>query len=389
MKIPHHIFQLAENIFKRFRGDITSVENDSIEAWGGLSGERRKLLEKLSESKSYSKKEQLYLSFNKYYNWKKIHRVILRRRLYRVAVRVSVAAIALLVIGVGSLFWIEYDVDVDFTVTGHILDPGKSVATLTLADGSKKELAKEDFVMSVGEVVTVNGNNTLSYRIQDTVGQAGEEKYNEISVPRGGEYHLTLSDGSQVWINSETMVKYPVVFKGRERKIYVSGEVYVNAAKDISKPFLVRTDDFTLQVLGTQFNIRTYKDEHTAFATLVEGSVSIKDGSGSYFKLKPAEQLSYDKKQHISRVNSVEVDLYTSWKDGIYIFEKQRLEDVLSTISRWYDLTFFYTNPELKNTTFSGRLRRYDSASILLNLFEQLGGVTFQVNGRTVVVGKM
>lgn len=389
MKIPHHIFQLAENIFKRFRGDITSVENDSIEAWGGLSGERRKLLEKLSESKSYSKKEQLYLSFNKYYNWKKIHRVILRRRLYRVAVRVSVAAIALLVIGVGSLFWIEYDVDVDFTVTGHILDPGKSVATLTLADGSKKELAKEDFVMSVGEVVTVNGNNTLSYRIQDTVGQAGEEKYNEISVPRGGEYHLTLSDGSQVWINSETTVKYPVVFKGRERKIYVSGEVYVNAAKDISKPFLVRTDDFTLQVLGTQFNIRTYKDEHTAFATLVEGSVSIKDGSGSYFKLKPAEQLSYDKKQHISRVNSVEVDLYTSWKDGIYIFEKQRLEDVLSTISRWYDLTFFYTNPELKNTTFSGRLRRYDSASILLNLFEQLGGVTFQVNGRTVVVGKM
>lgn len=388
MKISQHIFLLAEKIYKCLGWNASVEEKHDIKEWEGASAERSELVDRLSETASYREKQQLYRSFDPYYDWNKLRRAIVRRKNHRVLFRLSTAAVILLLISLGSLYWAKVNVKVEPTVFVSALVPGRSVAVLTLADGSKKELAEEQFVISASDVVVENRNNSLRYNVKDSVVPTGREVYNEIYVPRGGEYHLVLSDGSQVWINSETKVKYPVEFKGPERKIYISGEAYVKVVRNESQPFMVKTDDFVLQVLGTEFNIRTYRDEKASYATLVKGSISIKDESGSCFKLKPSEQLSYDKQQRVSYVKPVQTDLFTSWKEGMYIFEKQRLEDVLSIVSRWYDLTFFYVNADVKDISFSGRVKRYEDGRVLLNLFEQLGGIKFQVNGKTVTVGE-
>ena len=210
--------------------------------------------------------------------------------------------------------------------------------------------------------------------------------YNTIRVPRGAEFNVTLDDGTKVWLNSESSIRFPVAFLGEERRIWVSGEVFAEVAEDAGRPFIMNTGKIDIKVLGTKFNVRAYSDEECIMTTLVEGAVQVDDSSGEVAVLSPSEQLVYDKASGRNDVRKVDVELFVSWKDGVYLFESQRLEDIMTLISKWYDVEVFYQNAGVKDIIFSGRLKRYENAETLLNVFESLGGVRFTVQGKTVVV---
>lgn len=275
-----------------------------------------------------------------------------------------------------------------FSLTSATLQPGHSQATLVLSDGSQRDLAGENFTISLEGTQAINNANQLAYADTGSIIQSEEKKYNTIIVPRGGEYQLMLSDGSKLWLNSESSVRFPVKFDREIRDITVSGEVYLKVAKDRSRPFIVNTGDFAIRVLGTSFNIRAYKNENAIYTTLVEGKIRIDAPDGRQFNINPSEQLYYNKQLSQYTTKQVDTDLYISWKDGIYVFEKQSLEDVLETISRWYDLTVLYVDSDVKDISFSGRIKRYEDASTILQLIESLGGVKFSVQGRTLFVQK-
>lgn len=377
---------IAEQIYACLQGTIDKNDLLKLEDWKNSSDANKELFERLSKTSFYNNKAAIYRHFDQYYNFKNLQKSLQRKRRLLWLRYGSVAASVLIPL-FSILFLLPHRGEQEImTKVPATLQPGQSIATLILSDGSQRNLAAEDFTISLGGTKAVNSTNQLAYNDTDSIAQYEEKQYNTIIVPRGGEYQLILSDGSKLWLNSESSVRFPVKFDRKIRNITISGEVYLNVAKDTRRPFIVNTGDFAIQVLGTSFNVRAYKDENAIYTTLVEGKIRINAPDGRQFNVSPAEQLCYNKQLSQYTIKNVDPELYISWKDGIYMFEKQSLENVLETVSRWYNLKIFYVNNDVKNISFSGRVKRYEDAHSILQLFEQLGGVKFKVQGQTLLV---
>jgi len=383
-----HIFYLADLLYRKIKEELGRDEEAELEKWLSENGENSRLAEELKQTVAFREKERKYRLFDKYYDYESLHRRIRKERRKRVVRYAVAAAVFLIPFLICLIYWKFPQGQQEIYYVKNDLPPGKAIATLVLEDGTVKRLGKENFVLASGNVVATNHNHQLVYQSGDSVVWKEAERFHTIEVPRGGEYFLELSDHSRIWLNSESSIRFPVTFRGKERKVKVSGEVYMEIARDTSRPFRVETEAFQVQVLGTEFNIRAYPDEMRAAATLVKGKVEITDRSGDTYLLKPSEQFTYDVERQKVQIETVEPDLYTFWKDGGYIFKTQSLENILNTISRWYDLEIFYANSNIKNITYSGRIKRYESATVLLDFFERLGGVKFEISGKTVVVRK-
>ena len=378
--------KIADIIYAYIDGSITEGQLGELTRWLGAAAEHRELFERLIAAASYRDKEAIYRRFDEYYNFDRLRHAIRHQRRIewrRIAAAAAVVILPLLV----TFFLLEQRVDsVRQEYPGEMtLLPGKSMATLTLSDGSSKALNRENFTVVDGSKRIVSNRGGLVYTGKDT-SSVEEEVYNTIRVPRGAEFNVTLDDGTKVWLNSESSIRFPVAFLGEERRIWVSGEVFAEVAEDAGRPFIMNTGKIDIKVLGTKFNVRAYSDEECIMTTLVEGAVQVDDSSGEVAVLSPSEQLVYDKASGRNDVRKVDVELFVSWKDGVYLFESQRLEDIMTLISKWYDVEVFYQNAGVKDIIFSGRLKRYENAETLLNVFESLGGVRFTVQGKTVVV---
>lgn len=379
---------IAEQIYTYLQGTIDEDGLLKLEEWKNNSDANKELFERLSKTSFYNDKVGFYSQFDPYYNLKNLQKSLQRKRRLLWFRYGSVAASVLIPLFL-ILFLLPHRGEKEMiSLASSTLQPGQPIATLILSDGSQRDLATEDFTISLGGTKAVNSTNQLVYNNTDSIVPSEKKEYNTIIVPHGGEYQLILSDGSKLWLNSESSVHFPVKFDREIREITISGEVYLNVAKDTRRPFIVNTDDFAIRVLGTSFNVRAYKDENAIYTTLVEGKIRIDAPDGRLFNISPSEQLCYDKPSNQYTTKQVDPELYISWKDGVYVFEKQSLENVLETISRWYDLKIFYVNNEVKDISFSGRIKRYEDARLILQLFEQLGGVKFKVQGRTLLVEK-
>ncbi len=262
--------------------------------------------------------------------------------------------------------------------------PGGDKAMLTLADGSQIVLD------SAGNGILAQQGDTKIVKTQDgqliynTVGQAAKEMaYNTLATPRGGQYKLTLPDGSKVWLNAASSLKYPVAFTGNDRRVEISGEAYFEIAKDASKPFKVQLDQMEVEVLGTHFNINGYNDEDVVCTTLLEGSVKIntKDGSNS---LKPGQQAQLEKTGKMTLVNNADLEETMAWKDGNFQFENSDIHTVMRQINRWYDVEIEYQGTVSKH--FLGTISRNVKLSSVLAMLQQTGEVKFRIEGRKVVV---
>ena len=225
----------------------------------------------------------------------------------------------------------------------------------------------------------------ITYQQSDSLEK--EEVFNTLIIPKGGEFQIQLADGSRVWLNSETELRYPVNFTAEKRRVFLKGEAYFEVAKNAQIPFVVTTSaGIDVKVLGTKFNVASYENDEQVTTTLAEGSVEVGDEKGSV-RLKPEEQALFCKGDRSLRVQKVDVGMYLAWKDGKFIFEEQSLEQIMKQLQRWYEMSVFYTNEEVKQYTFSGDLKKYDDFDKIIRMLEEVSGIKISIKENCVVIG--
>lgn len=317
-------------------------------------------------------------------------------------IRGMAAAVAILLLA-GSLFyfggtdrkWLFAGKEAEVEKAQPVLQPGGNRALLKLADGSTIVLSNaSNGVLAMqgstavkktdeGELIYVNGRS-----------DAGDnKKINVIETPKGGQYQLTLPDGTRVWLNSESSLSFPTSFGPRDRRVELSGEAYFEVATaykaggTLRKPFFVKSGAMTVEVLGTHFNIMAYPDALKQEATLLEGSVIVEAGKVRQ-KISPGEQAFLENKNFPAlRVRHVSLESTLAWKEGLFMFDNTGIDEAMQQIEKWYDAEVIYdgSKPEV---AFTGVLPRSSEVSKVLDLLESAQGVKFTVQGKKIIVRK-
>lgn len=272
------------------------------------------------------------------------------------------------------------------------ITPGGNKAVLTLENGSKISLTdvkNGEVANQSGTVITKNRDSQLVY--QSVSSTAKEIAYNTIETPKGGQFQLILSDGTKVWLNAASSLRYPSTFGRGNRKVELVGEAYFEVAKNAAKPFLVSSNKQVVEVLGTHFNINAYTNEPVVSTTLLEGSVKvISPFTNTYKIIKPGQQSlihSDDINKTGIKVKNIDPDEAVAWKNGYFMFEKEGLASILRKVSRWYDVEI--ENPQgekLDKLLFSGTLSKYSDVSKVLRKLELTESVHFKIVGRRIIV---
>lgn len=372
-------------------GDITEEERQELEDWCEEAPRNRKLFEQICQEDLFSKERYVY---------EKIHDTkafsVFEKRVRKVSSRsignwwkyAAVLLFPILVVGAWKLMHETEQVSIVASSVAPI-QPGCSQAVLVLDDGRKVFLKEEEEgVISEDKEITVTGEKDRLVYTSSEGKNVDEIRFNELEVPRGGEYKVRLADGTLVYLNSATRMKYPVKFDEKERKVYLSGEAYFEVAKDPERPFFVEMEGVEVRVYGTSFNVNTHQEGNIQ-TVLVKGSIGVKVlSSGMESMIRPGQMAEFKQGNTKVDVKDVNVAVYTDWKDGIFRFENQRLEDILTVLSNWYDVDVFYQTASVKELHFSGYMERYKDVSVILEAITLSTGVTFSIQGKTIVVSK-
>jgi len=264
------------------------------------------------------------------------------------------------------------------------VQPGTNKATLTLGDGTKVDLddAQNGTLAKQGNTAVVKAGNKLSY---NSINATDEQVvFNTVSTPRGGQYQLQLPDGTMVWLNAATVLKFPTVFTGKERRVEIKGEAYFEVAQNRSAPFIVSVNNSEVQVLGTRFNVMAYNDEASVKTTLLDGAVKFKSGVDSSI-LKPGQQSELLQTGKIRINTGIDIDAVMAWKNGALSFNNADLKEVMRSLSRWYDVDVEYQNVSF-NQTFIGELPKSLTLIEVLKALELTGNLRFGIEGKKIIV---
>lgn len=267
--------------------------------------------------------------------------------------------------------------------------PGGNVATLTLADGSTISLdsANNGSLAQQGQSNIIKlEDGQLAYEQDGRNSTSIAIQYNTVSTPRGGQYQLVLADGSKVWLNAESSIRFPASFTGKERNVEITGEAYFEVAHNASKPFIVKANSVDIKVLGTSFNVNAYHDESSMKTTLLEGSVEISKGNVNSL-LKPGEQADIlANSENIRVVKNANIEEVTAWKNGFFYFNEDNIEAVMKKIARWYDVDVEMSGP-VSERKFNGKLYRDANLSQVVQILEE-GGIKINIIGKKIIVTK-
>jgi transmembrane sensor len=264
--------------------------------------------------------------------------------------------------------------------------PGKDKAALTLANGTVIDLDSSGagLLAQQGNTSVINKDGKIIYDPRST--GSGEAIYNTISTPRGGQYQLVLPDGTKVWLNATSAIKFPVAFTGNSRTIELTGEAYFEVAKNAARPFLVKVKDTEVKVLGTHFNIMAYSEEGMIATTLLEGSVHVSKGAQKHVMM-PGQQVVWKENGEFKLNEHADLEEVVSWKNGKFHFNNADIKVIMRQIARWYDVEVEYRNIS-SDTQLGGIVSRKEDLGQLLNYFEIAGNVRFTVEGRKIIVSK-
>jgi transmembrane sensor len=262
--------------------------------------------------------------------------------------------------------------------------PGTSKAMLTLADGSTIVLddAKNGTLAQQGRTKVFKMDGKLVYN--GPASGANEVLFNTIATPRGGEYQVMLPDGSQVWLNAASSLRFPTSFAGQERRVEITGEAYFEVAKNAAMPFIVTVNNSEIRVLGTHFNVMAYGEEAILKTTLLEGAVRFTSGNSQTF-LKPGQQSQLVLNGGLKVVNNVNLDEAVAWKNGMFHFEKTGIEMMMRQLSRWYNIEVVYMDG-VTDEKFIADIPRNTNLSDALKALELTGKIKFKVADRKVLV---
>ena len=307
-------------------------------------------------------------------------------------------AAVLLVLGAGAYLWTVYkkgEAPVAIARQAADIAPGGNKAMLTLADGSTIMLdsATNGALAIQGGTQVLKMDGSLTYNTVPASPLTGEEvQYNTIRTPRGGQYQLILQDGSKVWLNAASSLRYPVSFSGKERRVEVEGEAYFEIENNKNAPFFVEANGTEVRVLGTAFNINAYADEGAVTATLLQGSILVMPHAGKKENsalLKPGEQAFIDQAGGSSMnkritIKTPDTDEVVAWKNGLFQFNEANLEVIMRQLARWYDVDVSFKG-EMPKATFRGKIPRNVNISQVLKILE-FSDVHFNIEGNRIIV---
>lgn len=266
------------------------------------------------------------------------------------------------------------------------IEPGSDKATLLLADGTIIDLdnvASGNLLEQGNSTIIKLEDGQLVYQLLNEGLSSSKMEYNTIATPRGGKYQLALADGSKVWLNSASSIRFPTTFSGKNRKVEITGEAYFEISHNKTKPFIVQVNDTEVEVLGTHFNINSYEDESTLKTTLLEGSIKVNHGNKSIL-LTPGEEASVRKASHEITVKSgINVKEAIAWKSGYFQFNNADVETIMRQLARWYDLKIVYES-EIPLIKFKGKIQRDLNLSEILEFLKN--DIHFERSGNTITI---
>lgn len=382
--IDSHILNL---LTEYLTGEISEQHQAELERWLDEREGNRQFFEKFCADRSFRERWELRQKIDLDAALQKFESrtgdvlVLPMRKKWRLYA--AVAAMLVLAIGI-SWFYLRQTAEIPEVAKSEIV-PGNAKAVLVLADGEKVNLGMEDTLSvdlaSGGQVV--NKGKQLIYKGK----QSAQIEYNELRIPRGGEYDVVLSDGTVVKLNAGSSLKYPEFFGAGQREVILSGEAFFQVAKS-TVPFLVKVGDLTVKVYGTSFNINTQKGDRIQ-TVLVEGKVGIRmTGKEQEYILSPSQLADFNVRTGEMDVKEVDLTPYIAWTRGDFVFDNQRLEDIMQTLSLWYDMEVFYQNASLKELHFTGYVKRYQEIDQILNALAKSVGVKFNRQGKTLIISK-
>lgn len=378
--------QIAELIYKDKVGMVTEEEKRELYSWLGESEFNRQIFEELSKGSTLSRNYEEYRSVHRKQVWEQLEQQLAPRRRVISWQWMGYAASVVVLIVAG---WFLY------TISGQDDGSNKPEKVAQIIPGSQKAIlyldSGEQVVLEnqAGVIVedSISGkieqvDNSLVYRSDSVV---KEERTNVLEIPKGGEFHVTLADGTKVWLNADSKLTYPVAFISRERRVALEGEGYFEVHRDEEKPFVVTVNGMEITVLGTSFNLKSFVQDGRTTATLVSGKVEVKTVSGSVI-LTPNQQADLLVGENKLEIREVDAEAYRAWTKGMFVFRRERLESILDDVARWYNTTVFYEQSDVKDILFSGIVERYADISETLKMLEKTGKVEFKIDEEKIIV---
>ena len=380
-------FYIARLIARYLSDEIGEEEQAELTRCRAESPENERLVQEICKEENIKQNMQKRQTFHAEDGWEGVQRKIQRHRFrHRILNICKYAAIFIFPVAIATVaIYKSGNEPQPLSQVEEQIVPGGKHAVLILDNGEAIDLKSTSGVElkeKDGTVIQVD-STVLNY--QQAPARTSEKlAYNKVNVPRGGEYQLMLSDGSKVQLNSMSSIRFPVQFAQDCRLVELEGEAYFEVSKT-GQPFIVQTKGMKIEVLGTTFNISAYANEEYQ-TTLVSGSVKVQTENGSNRILKPSEQACITPGSNQINVRNVDTAFYTSWIHGKINFKDQRLDDIMKTLARWYDMDVVYENEATKELRFGCYVNRYNEITPLVKLLEQTGRVTVTVEGKTIKI---
>ena len=380
---------IARLIFLHIQGMTDNAQEKELNEWRSVSPRHEELFQRMLSSEHVEKSISRFVKTEEEEErgWRQLQQKARSGRSVRKIKWFPYAAAIVLILSVGGVFYFSGDkeqTEILPIAKNEVQVPG-SRAVLILPDGRKVDLENEVLRSDLAQSDSLLLVSARSLKYRDIDSPDATEIFHTLEIPRGGEYLLTLSDGTMIYLNSESTLSFPVKFQGKERKVYLTGEAYFKVAKNTEHPFVVTAGELEVLVTGTTFGVRAYKDEKDIQTTLESGQVTVRV-EGKSVKLVPNKQVLFNKSTMGLEVRDVDVDLYLAWADGRLVYDNCPLEKILTDLGRWYNINVFYSRDELRSYQFSLNMKKHEEFTQVLELIGKTGEVQFEIKDNTVIV---
>lgn len=394
-----HNFHISSLIAARQRNEASPIQEKELEDWLNASERNRKFYEEITDLQYQHTLLEEFKAANSSSVWNKTltkiqaeqsiqkKQPIFLNGFYRYAA----AAILFLTFGIGAWYMLDVQkknsADIAFT---QDIAPAKSNAVLTLASGQKislNQLKPGDLVKQSGMKITKTASGQLRFTITNDKSTSTNQDFNKIETSKGTQYQVLLPDGTTIWLNASSSIKFPVAFSSIDRSVELQGEAYFEVAHEKSRPFKVKTRQQEVTVLGTHFNVSAYSDENSTNTTLLQGSVKVSSSiNHQSVIIKPGQQSIAN--QSSLAVQQVDVDEVIAWKNGYFNFNEENLGHIMQRISRWYNIEVDFEDDQLKEQIFSGTVSQYKNISQVIKVLELTNAAKFSIEENKILISR-